>query len=225
LDKWGCKLKKSAFLLLIIIITNYFLNGESLWDDKAGDIYNRKIYYNEGDSINVIITESSSIDYKSNSKSLKTYGFDITGKELTGIFTFLPKGNSEETENSQSKDTLKINSEIQGRIISAIGNSVTIQARKQIIIDNKSSVMEITGDANLKDIKGNSIFSTKLINPTLRITTLLDNTRTIINPNDLKTTIINPDSTTDRKTETTLNDGKKRELMLYYFNKILNVIF
>jgi hypothetical protein len=196
-----------------------------LWDDRAKDIYNRKIYYNNGDSIKVIITEKSSIDYKSNTKSLKAYTFDLSGKELTGLFTFLPKGNSDETENSQSKDNLVINSEIQGRIINVLNNYVTIQARKQITIDNKTSIIEITGDADLKDIKSNTIYSNYLINPILRITTLFDNSKVVINPNDIQTTILNPDSTTDRKVETSLTDAKKRELLLYYFNKILNVIF
>ncbi len=218
-------MKKSVLLFISSFLLIMLLTAESLWDDRAKDIYSRKINYTAGDSVSVIVTEASSIDYRSNSKTLKTYNFDMTGKELTGLFTFMPKGSADETGNSQSTDNLRINTVIQGRVLRVYNNYVTIQATRQVTIDNKVSTINITGDANMKDISGNSIYSNKLMNPVMAITTLLDNSKTIITPNDLQTTVINPESTTDKKTETTLSDAKKRQLMLYYFNKILNVIF
>jgi flagellar basal body L-ring protein FlgH len=212
-------------LFLIIIFFSIYINTTSLWDDKAGDIYNRKIFYNVGDSINIIITESSKFEYKSSTKSLKSYDIDISGGELSGLFNFLPKAYIEEDKNSLDNDSLKIESMLQGRILRVSDNYVTIRGTKRIQMNNKISSITITGDAYYSDIIDNSIISNKMINPTLSLTTLLDNQRRIITERDLFTEVLNPDSTTDRIETTKLTEEKKREILLNFFNKILNLIF
>ena len=218
---------KKIFLVLFLLILFFsiYIYSISLWDDKAGDIYSKKIFYNVGDSINIIITESSKFEYKSSTKSLKSYNIDISGGELSGIFSFLPKAYIEEDKNSLDNDNLKIESILQGRVLSVSDNYVTIRGTKRIQMNNKISSITITGDAYYSDIVDNSIISNKMINPTLSLTTLLDNQRNIITERDLLTEVLNPDATTDRIETTKLSDAKKREILLNFFNKILNLIF
>lgn len=218
---------KKLFLVLslIILFFSIYLFSESLWNDKAGDIYNRKIFYNVGDSINIVITESSKYEYKSSTKSLKSYNIDITGGELSGIFDFLPKANIEEDKNSIDNDSLKIENVIQGRIVNVSDNYITVRGTKRIQMNNKVSSITITGDAYYSDVVDNSINSNKMINPSLSVTTLLDNQRTIITERDLLREVLNPEATTDIIETTKLSDAKKREILLNFFNKILNLIF
>lgn len=212
-------------LFLIIILLTISIHSISIWDDKASDIYNKRIFYNPGDSINIIITENSIYDYKSSTKSLKSYDLNISEGELSGLFSFLPKGIVEENNNIQDNDKIKIENVIQGRILRVEDRFVTISGVKRIQINNKISSIAITGDAYYSDIIDNSINSSKMINPTLRVTTLLQNQRNIITERDLIKEVLNPDSTTDIIETTKLSDAKKREMLLNIFNRILNSIF
>jgi flagellar basal body L-ring protein FlgH len=206
--------------LLIIILLSSF--SDSLWNDKAGGIYNKKVNYNVGDSIQVVLNESSNLEYNSNSRASKSYKVQISGSKISGITDILPQGNIEEDKNSQDIDRIKLNGTLQARVTAVGDNFITIQGIKDIGINNKASRVLITGNAYLQDIKGNSIESNKLIDSSLQITTLIDNNNTIISDKDLINK--NKDLTGDVKEDISISDQKKRELQLQILNKILNVI-
>ncbi len=216
-------IKKGLIFINIFLLVLLF--SETLWDDNYANIYSKKINYRVGDTLTVIIDEQSSFEYKATNKGLKTYNVNIQGGELSAIFSFLPKGSIEETKNLNDKDNFKIKMTLQGTITAVNGNIVTINATKQLTINNKTGVLQITGDADVKDIKGDTILSQKITNQSLRITTVVDNMNDIIQDNDLVQVVLNPDSTTDRKEETRLSEERKRALLIQYFNKILNLIF
>jgi flagellar basal body L-ring protein FlgH len=217
--------KVLTVFILIILFFSIYIFSDSIWDDKAGDVYNRKIFYKVGDSIKIIITESSKYEYKSSTKSLKSYDIDISGGELSGLFSFLPKGYVQEDKKSLDNDTLRIENVLQGRILRVGDGFVTIRGTKRIQMNNKISTIAVTGDAYYADIVDNSIMSSKMINPTLSLTTLLDNQRNVITEQDLLREVLNPDATTDILESTKLSEEKKREILLNFFNKILNLIF
>lgn len=216
---------KKILLFLFINCLSYTLFSESLWNDNATYIYSQKINYKAGDTVEIVVEETSVIDYKSTNKTDKFSNITITGGEMTTLLTFLPKGNIEESKNSQNKDQFKINTVLQGTITNINNQIVTISASKNVQIDNKSSKVQITGEANISDISGKKISSKKLLNSQISITTLIDNDNIVINQNDFEKFRINPDSTTDLREDTRIRDEKKREMLLNYFNKILNVIF
>lgn len=190
--------------------------SESLWNDNAGDIYTKKVYYRAGDSIKIILNESSVLEYRSNSKANKSYKAEISGGKITGIIDFLPQGSIEENKNSQDNDRLKLNAVIQARVTAIGNNYVTIRGIKDLTVNNKLSRIEIAGDAYLSDIKGNSIESNKLIDSKLRVTTLIDNNINVILDRDLSS---------DAFQNIAITNEKKKELLLQIINKILNVIF
>lgn len=213
------------FVLLLILITTCFISAESLWIDSAADLYSRKVVYNTGDSIKILIEEETTISYKSDSKALKSYNLNITGGELSGLFSFVPQGNVEENTSSQDKDDFIIINSIQGRITQVDNNYLTISGTKTYTINNKTSKVVIGGVVNIKDVYMNTVRSSNIMDQTLSITTLLDNDNTIITSEDLATVITNPDATSDFQEETQLSEEKKKELLLQYFNKLINVIF
>jgi Flagellar L-ring protein len=216
---------KKIFCAAFFLLSIFLIDSKSIWDDRAGDIYSRKVFFREGDSIQIVVSESSALDYKSASKSLKNFKVDVKGGEASGILSFLPAGSIEEAKSGNDNDKLNIKTVISARVESVNPNSVLIRGIKQITVNNKSSYIEIAGEASVKDINGGSILSSKLMNQTLRITTLIDNQNNVITARDLETKVTNPDSTTDRKEEIKLSDAKKRDLLLKYFNKLLNLVF
>jgi hypothetical protein len=206
-----------------------FINifSDTLWNDNAANIYSYKINYRVGDSIEILVNEQSAYDYKEQSKSIKSYSVNVQGGEMTGILTFIPKGDIQETKNSQDIDNLKIQTVLQGRI-TAVGNGfVTLNATKTISMNNRMSSVQLTGEASFSDVSGKKIASSKLVNPRFTITTLFDNKNIVLQDKDLEKVLTNPDVTNDKdkKYETRVTDAKKKELLLNYFNKILNVIF
>ncbi|HOV13315.1 MAG TPA: flagellar basal body L-ring protein FlgH [Spirochaetota bacterium] len=211
--------------VLFFLFINLSLFSETLWNDNAANIYNRMINYKVGDTIEIVIEENSSIDYKGTNKTVKSSNINIQGGEMTSILSFLPKGSIEENKNSQNKDQIKITNIVQGRITAVNGETVTINANKSLNVNNKISNVAITGEANFSDISGKRISSKKLINSQINITTLVDNQNIVINQNDFERFRVNPDSTTDLREDTRIRDDKKRQMLLDYFNKILNVIF
>jgi hypothetical protein len=216
---------KKIICAAFILFSLFLLDAKSIWDDRAGDIYSRKVYFKEGDSVQIVISENSALEYKSASKSLKNFKVDVKGGEMSGILSFLPAGSIEEAKNGSDNDKLNIKAVISARVEKVNPNSVLLRGIKQITMNNKTSSMEISGEASVKDINGNSILSSKLMSQTLRITTLIDNQNNVITARDLETKVTNPDSTTDRKEEIKLSDAKKRDLLLKYFNKLLNLVF
>lgn len=216
--------KKIAITFTLIILT-LTLISQTLWDDKAADIYSRKINYKEGDSIKVLIDEVTSFKYKSNTKALKNYKLNVKGGEMSALFEFLPEADVEESKTAQESDEMEIVNELQARVTAVGENSIAIEGQKSFIFNNRTSTIEIAGEVSFRDIKSNRVYSRDISNQTLRITTLLENPSSIISSADLETVITNPDATTDIKEETNLSDAKKEELLLEYFNKLINVIF
>lgn len=216
------KLLVLAFFIFALPIT---FRAISIWDDRRADIYSKKINYNVGDSVVVLITEESSYEYRSTGKGLKSYKVDIRGGEAKGIFDFIPTGSSEENLALNERDSLKVKNIIAARIVALNNNIATIQGIKNVSVNNRVSNIAIRGEVNISDIKDNQILSSKLLNSTVTITTLLENSKTVISNRDIQEVPVNPDSTTDTRTTNRLSKEKERELLLQYFNKILNTIF
>ena len=218
--------KKIVIISIIIpLLFTAYLYSETLWDDKAANLYSLKLNYKIGDPIQVLIEEENSIKYKSGTQSLKTYNLEIKGGEMSAMFDFIPEGKVEETKNSRDNDEFNIVNSVKAVITNISGNIVDISGSKLITLNNKTSSIELTGRVNIRDIVNSTIFSKDVMEKSIRITTLLENSEIIISTSDLEKTTVNPDATDDVVEETKLNDTKKEELLLEYFNKILNLVF
>lgn len=216
---------KKMYICIIIFFFILSIHSESLWVDEAADIYSKKINYSIGDTIEIRINESSHYEYKATSNALKSFEVAIEGGELKDIFDFLPVADVNENKSIQDSDSFEYQAVMQAGITDISGRILSVQGRKQFQINNKSGTIELSGEASISDIVDNSITSSKLLNPRLRIITLLDNQNTVITGTDIITKILNPDTTGDVIEEEDISEEKKKELILYVFNKILNVIF
>ena len=94
-------------------------------------------------------------------------------------------------------------------------NYVTVSGSKTISIDNKVSRISIRGDVALSNLKGNNVKAADLMDERLEITTAVDNAYLPLTDEDL-------DESSD---VVVLTEEKKRDLLVKYLNKMLNVLF
>ena len=135
--------------------------------------------------------------------------------ELSGVFEVIPSGDVNESKDSSNKDEFEYVAELQGRIIDVKDNYVTVSGSKTISIDNKVSRISIRGDVALSNLKGNNVKAADLMDERLEITTAVDNAYLPLTDEDL-------DVSSD---VVVLTEEKKRDLLVKYLNKMLNVLF
>jgi flagellar basal body L-ring protein FlgH len=203
------------FFLLSLIFGCFFLCSATLWDDAAGDVYSRKIRYRVNDSIKILIDEKTKLKYTGSSKSLKSTSVNSQGSQVSAVFDVIPSGDINESKESSNKDEFKYTAQLQGRIIDVKDNYVTVSGSKTISVDNKVSRISIHGDVALSDLKGNCVNAADLMDERLEITTAVENAYLPLIDEDL-----------DVSSDTvTLTEEKKRDLLVKYLNKMLNVLF
>lgn len=203
------------FFLLSLIFGCFFLCSATLWDDAAGDVYSRKIRYRVNDSIKIKIDEKTKLKYTGSSKTLKTASIKSQGGELAGVFEIVPSADVNESKESSDKDELEYVAELQGRIIDVKDSYVTVSGSKTISIDNKVSRISIRGDIALGDLKGNTVNASDFMDERLEITTAVENAFLPLTDEDF-------DVSSD---VIVLTEEKKRDLLVKYLNKMLNVLF
>jgi hypothetical protein len=218
-------MKKIIFYIIELSILISIAYAESLWDDSGKNIYSNKVSYKNGDSVKIIIDEQQKIKYKSSTDSRKADSVSINGGEYSALFNFLPNGTSTETKNGNDEDEFHLNGTIVASITSVNDNTVTLVGRKTLSLNNKTSLMEMSGTANMSSIKSGTIVSSDIQNLSLRVSTLLFNENDIINGDDIVERLRNPDATDDDSTETVISDEKRKEMFLRYVNKLLNVVY
>ncbi|MBQ1999081.1 MAG: flagellar basal body L-ring protein FlgH [Spirochaetales bacterium] len=203
------------FFLLSLIFGCFFLCSATLWDDAAGDVYSRKIRYRVNDSIKILIDEKTKLKYTGSSKSLKSTSVNSQGSQVSAVFDVIPSGDINESKESSNKDEFEYTAQLQGRIIDVKDNYVTVSGSKTISVDNKVSRISIHGDVALNNLKGNCVNAADLMDERLEITTAVENAYLPLTDEDL-------DVSSDA---VTLTEEKKRDLLVKYLNKMLNVLF
>ena len=203
------------FFLLSLIFGCFFLCSATLWDDAAGDVYSRKIRYRVNDSIKILIDEKTKLKYTGSSKSLKSTSVNSQGSQVSAVFDVIPSGDINESKESSNKDEFEYTAQLQGRIIDVKDNYVTVSGSKTISVDNKVSRISIHGDVALSDLKGNTVNASDFMDERLEITTAVENAFLPLTDEDF-------DVSSD---VIVLTEEKKRDLLVKYLNKMLNVLF
>ncbi len=219
-------------VIFLFLLTG--LSSETLWNDKMSDIYSVKVNFKINDSVKIKINEKSVLNYKSTSKTLKSVSIDMKSEDVVGVFELIPEGSIDENKSGQDKDEFNYSGELQAKITGISDNFITVSGVKNVSINNKNSKVELSGDVGYKDMRGNVVLSSDIMNLSFKITTAIDSTVIPVSTEDfiLETkleTTVNENGETVENTVTTgkykISDDKKRDFLLNYLNKILNVVF
>lgn len=218
-------MKKIIFYILEVVILVSIAYAESLWDDSRKNIYSGNVSYKNGDSVKIVIDEEQTVKYKSSADSRKSNAININGGEYTALLNFLPKGDSTETKSAADQDEFHLKGSIVAGITAVTDNNVTLVGRKTLTMNNKTSLIEMSGIANMNRIKSGTIMSSDIQELSLRVTTLLFNANDVLNNDDLVEQRVNPDATDDETTETVVSEEKRRRLFMQYVNQLMNLIY
>jgi len=213
------------YLLSLLIIISPLLNADSLWDDKAADIYSRRIYFAPGDSVEIIINESTFYQYQSESSTVKNFTVSIDGGDSTGTFEFIPSANGQENQTSRLKDEYKISQVVMGRILAVGQDGLQVSASKEVEINHRKMFLQVEGVVPLSLVDGGRVWFHQMIDPKMSLISMLEDNEQLLSDVDLIYKVLNSDTTGDAVTVTELSDQKKQKLLLDIFNKVLNIVF
>lgn len=150
--------------LILCLLFTIPIAAESLWDDKAADMYKDDIARDIGDLVTIIIVEKSSASQKASTETSQETAVDA-GPGL-GIFDFVKTFSFDYSdENGADGSTVReglLNARITAQIIDKQPNgNLIVQGLKSIKINGEKQEIQITGVIRQKDVKpDNTVEST-----------------------------------------------------------------
>jgi flagellar basal body L-ring protein FlgH len=240
------------FLLLAALGT---ASGESLWSpDFRGYLTGGKGLV-VGDALVVQIDASSSLSYSSSSNDSKNLTIEFSGGDSGNLFSFLPQVRTGGSLSTTGKDSLALKAEIPVVVTALNPDGTAqVQGSRNITVQGKNESITITGavSPSLLDQKGSINFS-RLTNARLAYTTFLASASDVLSPTDLQAllapvvaapaagattttagTAAAPATGTAQPatgtaatatTSLTITDARKKQLLLLYLNRLIDIVF
>jgi len=220
--------------IIILFLISNFLEAESLWVEE-GNIYSRTKSWKVGDTIKIIFKEKTILEY--NNLVSEMTKINARGEGGSGAFiNFLPKlGGSENFETSQRasvKNRREISRVITAQVINLLPNkNLQISANHNIIINNNSETITITGEVNPSDIKNKKyVYSTDIINASINYQSVILKPTLIAQSDFVKTyqtniSVVSGKTQINITSQYEISENKRNQLILEYLNKIISILF
>jgi flagellar L-ring protein precursor FlgH len=226
-----------AFLILAALAQ---AGGESLWSPGFKGYLSGSKGLAVGDALVVRIDATSSLSFSSSSNDSKSLTLEFAGGASGNLFSFLPQVRTGGTRSTTGKDSLTLKAEIPV-VVTALNpdGTVLVQGSRSISVAGKSESITVSGalSPSLLDQKGLVDFS-KLANARLVYTTFLDSARDVLSQADLQQMLAPAPAaagqaaagataagTTATAPALAITEARKKELLLLYLNRLLDVIF
>jgi hypothetical protein len=220
------------FLLLAVLVP---AGGESLWSPGFKGYLSGSRGFAVGDSFVVQIDASSSLSFSSSSNDTKNLTLEFSGGDSGNLFSFLPQLRTGGSRTATGKDTLSLKTQIPV-VVTAVdpAGTVQVQGSRTVSIEGKTESVTVSGTVspNLIDQKGSVSFS-RLANARLVYTTFLSSARDVLTQADLVRLLAPAPAAPPGAAATaqppqntlTISDTRKRQLLLQYLNRLIDVVF
>ena len=212
-------MKKFFFFIIFFTGASNFLLSESLWRDE-GNLFGPK-RLNVGDSVRIIFRNKQIVEFSSFQEEFESTSLNNPDKSGVMVLNFLPslKGDNmnSASKKARTKNQNNLDFSIMCRVTSIETNGfLYIEGSHRITINNQLETVRITGYVDPKRISGDIVLSEDIIDLDL-----------IYNRQSLKSPMFNASdfSNITNLTNPGLNEQKKREIILQYFNKIIPLLF
>ena len=241
-----------TFLLLAVVMP---AGGESLWSPDFKGYLSGGRGLAVGDTLVVQIDASSTLSYSSSSNDSKNLTIEFTGGESGNLFSFLPQVRTGGTQTTSGKDSLALKTQIPVLVTALNRDGTAqVQGSRTVAIQGKSESITVNGSIspNLLDQKGAVNFS-KLTAARLTYTTFLASSKDVLSPADLQRLLVPAPAAgtaaapvagtpaaaaatgaagapaagaaAPAQPGLTIPDARKKELLLLYLNRLIDVIF
>lgn len=155
--------------LMILVMANSMVWGDSLWSDQSSSLYSAKQRNFEiGDLITILIMEQASASQQAETKDSKDVEFGVGPN--TGIFQSIPAMGAGWNADYSGKGTTARGGTLKATISVQVkdvlpGGILVLEGRQVIRINKEEQVIVITGNVRSEDIlTDNSVFSTRIAN-------------------------------------------------------------
>ncbi|RPJ05161.1 MAG: hypothetical protein EHM28_12640 [Spirochaetaceae bacterium] len=220
----------------IILFTSGF--ADSLWEENFNGYIAGGKTIEAGDIVTIVIDSGFSFQFASTSKDSKSITFEFSGGEYGNLLSFLPAVQTGRNESVQGKDSYAMSAELSARVtsIDQFGKLV-LAGTKVVQFEGKQESVVFSGrvDPRAVDAKGRVDFS-RVEGVRLSFTSFLTPLADTITDKDIQEVVKQlegAESTLDTGTGATgaqlrtteLSPEKKRELVLLYLNRLVDILF
>lgn len=222
---------KITFLVCALAFSGGLLSAESLWDDNFQGYIAGSSAYRAGDIVTIVIDSSLSLDFAASSKDDKSITFEFSGGDYGSLFSFLPTGRTGDNRSVSGKGKYSLKTELSASVteIDPTGK-LLVTGTRTVQLEGKRETVTVSGrvDPKVLDASGRFNFS-QLENSRLTYASFLQPSVNTLSSADIQTIVkeLAAASGETPQTETTiqLTDAKKRELLLLYLNRLVDIIF
>jgi hypothetical protein len=247
--------KAVRFILPFLLAAAVAAGADSLWSPAFKGYLSGGTGLAVGDSFVVQIDASSSLTFSSSSNDSKNLTLEFTGGSAGDLFSFLPQVRTGGTLTTAGKDSISLTTSLPVLVTAiAPDGTAQVQGTRTISVQGKNESITVSGTVSPGLAGKGTISFSQLANARLAYTTLLSSATPVLSAADLQT-IVTPApaaaapaaapgapagaptagaaataagaAATTAAPQTTLSipDARKKQLLLLYLNRLLDVLF
>jgi hypothetical protein len=239
-------MKRTAVLILLPFLISVVGISDTLWEEDFAGFLSESSLLNEGQVVQVILDESTSFTYSSSSIGNKQIFLEFSGGEAGDLFAFLPSGRTGESLSRKGSEEYSIQTSIAARVIEIDeAGMALIRGERTIVFQNGEERVAVEGWINPGGLDESfAVPFSALADSRLSFSSFLDPTGETIRENELiETTQTELEPETEEALIEGLEEGelplpevppaagfeltdeRKKELLLSYINRFLDIIF
>lgn len=209
---------KRYALILILGLLPMLLSSQSLW--KEGSLYTAS-KYKQGDLIKIVFKRKNIVEFSTFQQNQESASLNNPDKSATMVLNFLPQLSGDNMNKSSKSAAIKNKENVNFSIMTAVqsvesNGNLLISGQHQILVNNQRETVRIQGIVNPTRIVGDRVQSDDVYDLSMEYERQVFK-KDLVTDADLK------DATSVTNME--LQDPKKRELILKYFNQVLPLLF
>ena len=239
-------MKRTAVTILLPLLISVVGFSDTLWEEDFAGFLSESSLLNEGQAVEDVLDESTSFTYSSSSIGNKQIFLEFSGGETGDLFSFLPSGKSGESLSRKGSEEYSIKTSIAARVIEIDEAGMAfIRGERTIVFQNGEERVTVEGWINpggldesfavpFSALADSRLSFSSFLDPsteTIRENELIEQTQTELEPEteavlleglgegEIPLPVVPPAAGFN------LSDERKKELLLSYINRFLDIIF
>ncbi len=234
---------KARAIAALFLITAYSMFADSLWDPDSPGLLTGAGDLKAGDTILISINLSQDLKYNSSRVDSERVSIELSGGEGQDLFSFLPSGASSGNQSLKGSSSLALQTSFAVRITAVDENGqLILRGGRTITVGGKAETVTLTGTADPSLIgQDRTLPFSSVVDARLVYDTFLATGAPVIGTADVEDKPVTVAAAgagaaaavgaaeggaeTGTITKPVLTEGKRRELLLVYLNRLIDLMF
>jgi len=243
----GLQMKKTVALLVSLFVAASATFADSLWSPDSSGLLTGASGLQPGDTILVTIDINQDLSYDSSRIDSERVSIELTGGEGDGLFSFLPSGSSSGNQSLDGSEAIEIETTVAVSVVGVDENgNLTLSGGRTVVIQGKQATVTLTGTVDPALLgEGRTLPISSIADARIVYETLLSTGRPNILSQDIEEEPVIAASAAEATVQTdgeageagaagitepvatvpALTEEKKRELLLLYVNRLIDLVF